>query len=277
MFTLACAGTIIAAGGRIDVSGGDGGAGAYVQYAWYGTYGYYMVSAGGGGASAGGMCLISGDNIVANNAVLDARGGLGGAAPSLPAGATCSNCNAGGNGGKGFIYLADADGVVPGLFPGTAGTYPAFSTGYLTIAPLSAAANRFPEIRAITELFNVLAANPAYAQINEDTDILANVSQGQEILIYMSSAKADTANPLVPNVASEISPVLVARVHFALGATQVDADTYMAMDQLNPTGPNRDAYLRVDAFFNYGAQIVQAALGPFMSMDRVDVRYSFNG
>jgi hypothetical protein len=49
------------------------------------------------------------------------------------------------------------------------------------------------------------------------------------------------------------------------------------MDQLNPTGPNRDAFLRVDAFFNYGALIVQAALGPFMSMDRMDVRYSFNG
>ena len=62
-----------------------------------------------------------------------------------------------------------------------------------------------------------------------------------------------------------------------LGATQVDADSYSAMDQLNPTGPNRDAFLRVDAFFDYGAQIVQAALGPFMSVDKIDIRYLFNG
>jgi hypothetical protein len=276
-FTLTCAGTILAAGGRIDVSGGDGGAGGYGQYAWYGTYGYYMVSGGGGGGSGGGICLISGDNIVANNAVFDARGGGGGTAPSIPAGATCINCNGGGAGGNGFIYLMDADGVVPGLLPGTSGTYPAFSTGYLTIAPLAVGANRFGEIRAITQLFSAFAANPAYSQINENTDILANVAQGQQIFVYMTSAKADPANPLVPDVASEIAPVLVARVHFALGAAQVDADSFMAMDQLNPTGPNRDAFVRVDALFEYGSQIVQAALGPFMSMDRMDIRYSFNG
>jgi hypothetical protein len=274
MFTLACAGTIHAAGGRIDASGGDGGAGGYKQYL---TYNYYfMLSGGGGGGSGGGICLISGDNILANNAVFDASGGSGGAAPTITAG-TCTNCNRGGNGGKGFIYLMDADGTIPGLLPGTPGTYPSYATGYLTIAPLAAGATRFGEIRAVTELFNVLAANPAFAQIDEDSDILANVSQGQQIFVYMSSAKADLLDPLVPDVASEIPPVLVARVHYALGATQVDADSYMAMDQLNPTGPNRDAYVRIDAFFDYGAQIVQAALGPFMSMDRMDIRYLFNG
>jgi len=64
-------------------------------------------------------------------------------------------------------------------------------------------------------------------------------------------------------------------VHFALGATQVDT-SYDAMDQLNPTGPNRDAYLRLNALFDYG-NLVEAALGPFAFVDRIDVTFSFNG
>jgi hypothetical protein len=273
MFTLASAGAIVVQTGRIDVSGGDGGAGAYVQYAWYGSYGYYMLSGGGGGGSGGGICLISGDSIIATSTSFDATGGIGGAAPNNPTG-TATNGNAGGNGGKGHIYLMDADGVISGLLPGASGTYPTYASGYLKIAPLSAGAARFGEIRAITELFDVGAANPAYLEIDPDTDVLATVSANQEILLYASTAKADTADPLNPDIVTEIPPVLVARVHFSFGATQVD--TYNAMSQLNPTGPNRDAFLRVNAFFNYG-NVVEAALGPFAYMDGFDINVSFNG
>jgi hypothetical protein len=273
MFTLASAGAILCNGGTIDCSGGDGGAGGYGQYAWYGTYGYYMLSGGGGGGSGGGICLISGDNISATNAVFDATGGQGGAAPNNPTN-NSTNANKGGNGGKGFIYLMDADGTVPGLLPGTSGSYPNYSTGYLSIAPLSAGANRFGEIRAITQLYNAFTANPTYQEINPSTDVLAHVSANQEILIYASTAKADTLDPLKANIATEIPPVLVAQVHFAFGATQVD--TFNAMSQLNPTGPNRDAFIRINAFFNYG-NVVEAALGPFAYMDAFNVPYSFNG
>jgi hypothetical protein len=273
MFTLASAGAILCTGGRIDVSGGNGGNGGYGQYLWYGTYGYYMLSGAGGGGSGGGICLISGDNITATATVFDATGGIGGLASNNPT-ATATNNNPGGNGGKGFIYLMDADGTVSGLLPGTSGTYPTFAAGYLKIAPLSAGANRFGAIQAVTELFDVFAANPAYLPL-QSTDILAKVSNGQQILIYASSAKANTANPLQPNLATEIPPVLVARAHFALGATQIDT-SYNAMGLLNPTGPNRDAYVRINALFSYG-NVVEAALGPFAYMDRMDITYSFNG
>jgi hypothetical protein len=219
--------------------------------------------------------MISGDSILASNAVFNASGGLGGIASNNPTNTATNTC-AGGNGGKGFVYLMDADGTVPGLLPGTAGTYPNYATGYLKIAPLAEGANRFGDIRAVTELFNIPAANPAYLEFNPTTDILATVhNASQEILIYASTAKGDVDDPLMPNVATEIPDVLVARVHFALGATQIDT-SYDAMDQLNPTGPNRDAYLRINAFFDYG-QIVEAALGPFASMDRMDISFSFNG
>ena len=273
MFTLASAGAILCQGGRIDVSGGNGGNGGYIQYAWYSTYGYYMLTGGGGGGSGGGICLISGDNITATATVFDATGGIGGAAPNNPTG-NATNPNAGGNGGKGFIYLMDADGAVSGLLPGTPGTYPTFAAGYLKIAPLSAGANRFGAIQAVTELFDVFAADPAYLPL-QSTDILAKVSTGQQILIYASSAKANTGNPLQPNLVTEIPPVLVARAHFALGATQIDT-SYNAMGLLNPTGPNRDAYVRINALFSYG-NVVEAALGPFAYMDRMDINYSFNG
>jgi hypothetical protein len=272
MFTLASAGAIVCTGGRIDVSGGNGGAGGINLYAWYTTYGYYKLGGGGGGGSGGGICLISGDNINATSATFDATGGIGGAAPNNPAG-NATNGNAGGNGGKGFIYLMDADGTITGLVPGP-NPNPNYATGYLKTAPLSAGANRFGTIQAVTELFSVAAANPAYLPL-QSADILAKASTGQEIRIYASSAKASTADPLEPNLGSEIPPVLVARAYFALGATQIDT-SYDAMDQLNPTGPNRDAYVRINAIFDYG-NVVEAALGPFAYMDRMDVSYSFNG
>ena len=272
--TVISAGSIIATGGKIDATGGNGGAGTLKAYSGSPQY-YLMLSGGGGGAAGGTICLISGENIALTAPVLDAAGGAGGAAP-VPSSGTCTHCNGGGTGGRGIVFLMDPDGLVSGLFPNGAGTYPTFAGGYLTISTFATAGDRFGETRAVTELFNIPAANPAYLEFDPASDILANVNNvSQEILIYASSAKADVDDPLVPNQLSEIPEVLVARVHFALGATQVDT-SYDAMDQLNPTGPNRDSFVRLNALFDYG-NLVEAALGPFAFMDRVDISYSFNG
>ncbi|MCK6460578.1 MAG: hypothetical protein L6Q95_11880 [Planctomycetes bacterium] len=272
--TVIGAGSIIATGGLINASGGAGGAGAQRVYTSI-PQNYFTLSGGGGGASGGTICLISGENIALTASVLDTAGGLGGAAPSLQSG-TCTHCNTGGNGGKGIIFLMDPDGLVSGLFPNGAGTYPTFVGGYLTISTFTTAGDRFGETHAVTELFNIPAANPTYLEFDGGTDILATVNNAtQQILLYASSAKGDTDDPLEPNIFTEIPEVLVARVHYQNGATQVDV-SFDAMDQLNPTGPNRDAYVRIDAFFDYG-NLVEAALGPFAYMDRVDINYSFNG
>lgn len=171
----------------------------------------------------------------------------------------------------------DPDGLISGLFPNGTGTYPTFTGGYLTISTFTSAGDRFGDTHAVTELFNIPASNPAYLQFNQSQDILAHVGNAtQEILLYASSAKADAKNPLKPNIATEIPQVLVGRVFYQNGSTTVDTNSYNAMDQLNPTGPNRDAFVRIDALFKYG-NLVEAALGPFAYMDRVDINYSFNG
>jgi hypothetical protein len=49
------------------------------------------------------------------------------------------------------------------------------------------------------------------------------------------------------------------------------------MRDLNPTGaPDRDAFTRIDARFDY-TDPVEAALGPFASIDQVDISFTFNG
>jgi hypothetical protein len=272
--TVIGAGSIIATGGMLNASGGDGGAGAQKTYS--GSPQYYFTLAGpGAGGSGGTICFISGENIAATASVLDSLGGIGGAAPTMQSG-TCTHCNTGGNGGKGIIFLMDPDGIISGLFPNGAGTYPTFAGGYLTISTFTTAGDRFGETHAVTELFNIPAANPAYLEFDGGTDILATVNNAsQQILLYASSAKGDADDPLEPNIVTEVPEVLVARVHYQNGATQIDV-SYDAMDQLNPTGPNRDAFVRIDALFDYG-NLVEAALGPFAYMDRVDISYSFNG
>jgi hypothetical protein len=271
--TIYSAGSIIGTGGKIDASGGGGGAG--VNKAWTASPTNSTNSGGGGGGAGGAICLVSGENIALTASVLDATGGAGGAAPTSATG-NCTNCNGGGAGGNGIVYLMDPDGIVSGLLPNGEGTYPLFAGGFLSIATFNAAGDRFGDTRAVTELFGIPASNPSYLEFDPSNDILAHVSNAsQQILIYASSAKADVADPLVPNVVTETPEVLVARVHFALGATQVDT-SYDAMDQLNPTGPNRDAYVRLKALFEYG-NLVESAVGPFAFMDRVDVSFSFNG
>ena len=49
------------------------------------------------------------------------------------------------------------------------------------------------------------------------------------------------------------------------------------MSDLNPFGiPQREAFVRVRADFDY-ANGVEAALGPFASMDEITIDISFNG
>jgi hypothetical protein len=262
---------LVSSGGIIDATGGNGGNGRIViqsqPNSWQST------SGGGGGGAGGSISLISGDTISVTGGLLDARGGNGGLRSDTGTGLNCNACNAGGNGGKGFIFLMDADGQIAGLIPGTPGNYDTFTSGVLTVSEFDA--SRFSSIAAVTELFPVLTADPAYDPLLS-TDILALVNTDQVIHVWASSAKADTDDPLVPNINSETTPVEVAVVSHGSGATQVDP-VPGAMAALNPGGtPARDAFIRIDARFEYGNP-VQAALGPFAYIDRVDITITFNG
>ena len=100
----------------------------------YGTSSTGRELTGAGGGGAGGLIsLISGDAIHITGALLDARGGAGGLRSDVGTTFTCNVCNAGGAGGRGFIFLMDADGQISGLIPGTPGNYNSFATGVLTI------------------------------------------------------------------------------------------------------------------------------------------------
>ncbi|MCK6459927.1 MAG: hypothetical protein L6Q95_08540 [Planctomycetes bacterium] len=262
---------LVGSGAIIDASGGAGGNGRIVVQSQPNSW--QSTSGGGGGGAGGSISLISGDTISITGGLLDARGGAGGLRSDVGTGLNCNACNAGGNGGRGYIFLMDADGQIGGLVPGTPGNYDAYSTGVLTISQFDA--TRFSSIAAVTELFPALTANPAYDPL-ASTDILALVNSGQLIHVWASSAKADADDPLVPNIATETTPVEVAVVSHGSGATQVDP-VPGAMAALNPGGtPARDAFIRVEAKFEYGSP-VEAALGPFAWIDRVDITITFNG
>jgi len=270
--SIVASGAILVSGGKIDASGGDGGKGAIVTQSqpnnWHST------SGSGGGGAGGLISLISGDAINLTSAVLDASGGAGGERSSVGTSfaSSCTACNAGGDGGKGFIFLMDADGQMTGLLPGLPGEYDNFATGILTISEFET--SRFSSIAAVTELFPALAANPAYMPL-APADILAHVNPTQSITVLASSAKADPEDPLVPDLASEIGLVEVAVVDYVAGSTVVDITGDLS--DLNPGGtPARDAFVRVEARFSYGNG-VEAALGPFAYIDRVDLHFSFNG
>jgi hypothetical protein len=72
-----------------------------------------------------------------------------------------------------------------------------------------------------------------------------------------------------------------------MGAIEIALVTHVAgsvnvaitgdMGGLNPSGsPDRDAFTRIDARFEYDDP-VEAALGPFASIDQVDISFTFNG
>lgn len=280
-FEIVSAGAIqVTGGGRIIAAGGQGGAG-YLEPNISPQYGttyqssWNTVSGGGGGGAGGSISLVSGGDISVVGGLLDARGGAGGIRGSHAlAGGALNGPNAGGGGGRGFIFLMDIDGSVVGL-PGTvaAGEYDTFQYGVLTVSKFDL--DRFGGISAITEMFGMPAADPDYQAIQE-FDIVALVNSGQRIRIYASSAKADPGNPLLPNVATETALFEVALVQFAAGAATVDITG--DMENLNPAGgiPDRDAFTRVYASFEYDREI-DAAIGPFASVDQVTVRFSFNG
>ena len=165
--------------------------------------------------------------------------------------------------------MMDADGTITGVLPGTPGNYNNYSTGVLTISLFDA--SRFSSISAVTELFPVLAANPDYQPL-VPANILAHVNAAQRIKVYASSARADSDDPLVPDIVTETPQVQVALVHEASGATVVDIVGNLGV--LNT--PGRDCFARVEARFEYDNG-VEAALGPFSYMDRVDLTITFNG
>ncbi len=266
--TIVSAGGISVQGGVIDASGGDGGRGNVVQ--WNNNMNNNVTAGGGGAGSGGNIVLISGDDINLAAALLDATGGTGGAAGGTAI--NCSNCNAGGDGGNGFIFLMDADGLMTGLVPSVPGEYDTFASGLLTISEFNA--DRFGDIQSVTELFNVFAADPTYTDL-APVDLLANVADGQSIDIFVSSAKADPDDPLLADPTSEIAEFQVAQVVFG-GGGGVAVNIVQSMAGLNPGGaPARDAFIRVRALFNY-TNGVESALGPFAAMDQIVVGFDFN-
>ncbi len=276
---------ILAAGsvsvtGRIDVSGGDGGTGDF----WSWTTNVWTVSTGGGGGGSGGtLSIISGAGLDLTGGMLDATGGAGGPRPVPDSGyaGQCNSCNGGGSGGRGFIFLMDADGVIFGINPGIAtgvNNYDNFASGILSIRGFDP--NRFGGANAITELYSVGVPNPTFLPF-EPGDIIGLSNPGQSIDVFMSSARPDRLNPQAPDLLTETSIFGVSRVSFAGGSTVIDVfdrgtGTFgdIALD-LN-TGPlERDAFVRVVATFTYTVAS-EAALGPFLEMDQVRLRYSFN-
>ena len=269
---------VIAAGqiivsGAIDVSGGAGGKGAFISQnggSWT------KVAGSGGGGSGGALSLVSGQGVNLTTAVLDARGGAGGPRPDFaPSITNCSGCNGGGAGGAGFIFLMDPNGVIDGLtLPGPQpGDFDSYATGVLTVRAFDP--NRFGGASAVTELFNVRAADPAYLPI-ADTDIKGKVNNvKQRIRVLVSSARPLAATPLLPDLASEIPAFEVAVILFVGSGTGVDITGNMSA--LNPDGiPARDAFARVIATFEYDDP-VESALGPFSNIDVVTFSFSFNG
>jgi hypothetical protein len=273
--TIVAAGAILVQGGSIDASGGNGGQGAIRNSIASSSTNWDKITGSGGGGAGGTISLISGDNIELTGATLNAAGGLGGPRATVGSTKTSSKDNKGGDGGKGFIFLMDADGEITGFIPGAPGNYDGDARGVLTISEFNA--DRFSSITAITELFPMTTAKPQYVQYDPVDDILGNVSNnGQRIRISVSSALSDPEAPTVADPSSEADPIEVALLHFDGGATKVQVTGNMNELNENADEADRRAFVRVRAEFEYDNG-VEAALGPFASMDEVRISYSFNG
>ncbi|MEE8106827.1 MAG: hypothetical protein V3T86_14940, partial [Planctomycetota bacterium] len=90
-----------------------------------------------------------------------------------------------------------------------------------------------------------------------------------------SSARADIQNPLIPDIGTEIPSFVVAEI--TRDGNLVIVDTSGGdMEDLNPSGvPLRDAFVRVQAKFDYGDP-TEAALGPYAQIDSVKISFTFN-
>jgi len=274
---IIAAGQILLAGGSINASGGDGGNGNIGG----GSNSWYAVGGGGGGGGGGTIALISGGNIDLSGGTLSTAGGAGGPRASNVAGG-CNGCNAGGDGARGFIFLMDADGDIDGFLPqgpetgtGQADEYDSDTRGILTISPFDA--TRFSSITAITELFPVTAAKPAYIQYNPAQDIIGFVANtGQRIRVRVSAAESNAEDPTIAAPATEIPNFEVAVLQFGTTGTQVIETGDMENLNATPGQPDRRAFVRVRAAFEYDDG-VEAALGPFAHIDEFKITYAFNG
>ena len=269
--TIVAAGSILAIGGIIDASGGNGGRGAIRSSTT--TQSWDAVTGGGGGGSGGSIALISGDTLDLSGAVVNTTGGSGGARANEGLTVSCNACNAGGDGGDGFIFLMDADGEIDGFSPSDAGEYDSDPRGVLTIQPFSTA--RFSSISAITELFPMTAANPRYVELDLDFDVVGNVNPDQVIRVVLSSAKSNREDPLLADPASELPGIVMAELTFSSGGTKVTKMGDMADLNEIAGSPDREAFVRVRSEFEY-TNGVEAALGPFASMDEFTISYRFN-
>ncbi|MHC4451269.1 MAG: hypothetical protein ACYS0E_14215, partial [Planctomycetota bacterium] len=274
--SIVVAGPILAIGARIDASGGNGGKGNMGTA----TNNWNSVGGGGGGGAGGTIALISGASITLSGAVIDASGGAGGArADNFPGG--CNGCNAGGDGGRGFIFIMDADGEIEGHIPNRPGNYDSHPFGILSIREFDA--TRFSSITAVTELFAMSAANPAYKQYVVDPadyligdDIDGFVNKGQRIRVLVSAAKSNRDDPVSPDLFSESTAFEVAMIEYKDGGTAVKITGDLRDLNEIPGSPNREAFVRVQAQFFYDDDPVQAALGPFCYMEQVKLNYDFN-
>ncbi|MHC4956280.1 MAG: hypothetical protein ACYTGZ_20755 [Planctomycetota bacterium] len=272
--TFVAAGAIQVQGGSIDASGGNGGQGGLKNiYPIQNSTNWDKITGGGGGGAGGTISLISGDNIELTGAILNAAGGIGGPRATDGITANSSKDNAGGDGGQGFIFLMDADGEITGFLPSAEGNYDTDARGVLSIRAFDA--SRFSSIAAVTELFPMTAANPRYTDLNATEDILGNVNPTQRIRIVVSSAKGSDENPLVADPGTELDPIEMAMLQYDGGATKVTITGDMGELNETPGSPNREAFVRIRADFEYDDG-VEAALGPFASMDMFTVSYRFN-
>jgi len=274
--TIVCAGDILLFG-RVDASGGAGGKGRlYNAYPSGGSTNWHRVPGGGGGGAGGSIGLISGANINMTGSAISAAGGIGGARGNAGTSTNSTKAGAGGDGGDGFIFLMDADGEIDGFLPGGTGDYTEYDNdarGVLTISPFNA--DRFSSITAVTELFPMTAANPLYEQYDPLTDINGVTNADQRIHVLVSSARGSDENPLRPDLTTEQFPFEIAELVFQGGATKVTVTGDMADLNSTPGDPAREAFVRVQAAFEYDHS-VEAALGPFASIDSVTVSYMFN-
>ena len=280
--TIVAASDILVQGGRIDASGGDGGQGGIRNiYPSNNSTNWDKVTGGGGGGAGGTISLISGGNLALTGATLDASGGAAGDRANAGSAASCNACSAGGEGGKGFIFLMDADGSIEGFVPNAPGEYDNDPRGIMTISAFNA--DRFSSITAVTELFPMTAANPAYRDYNKTAegeldgdDIKGLVSPEQRIRVYVSSAKSNVDDPRLPDLLSEMTAYEVALLEYKNGGTAVVITGDMSDLNLTPGSPDREAFVRVQARFEY-ERSVEAALGPFAAIDEVRITYDFNG
>ncbi|MEE8104779.1 MAG: hypothetical protein V3T86_04505 [Planctomycetota bacterium] len=263
------AGGISIIGGRVDASGGDGHQGRVINMRNNNQFNH--PTGGGGGGAGGSISLVSGAEIQVLGGTITAAGGSGGARAHVGTTLSCSTCNAGGDGGKGFIFLMDSDGEIAGLPNGTVGDHD-IAEGILTVRAF--ALSRFGDINATTRPFSAQVANPAYQPLSP-AHISAVVDFGQTITLFVSSARADLDDPTTADIGTEGEPFPVAEI--TRDGNLVKIDTSVGdMGDLNSAGiPARDEYVRVRAQFDY-ANPVQAALGPFAAIDRVVLTYEFN-